>query len=1379
MDLFLKQFKFLVTFIILCTIFPEVTSVIPFTFPQSTTLSNGNILVVERDGIYVCDPNLSNILRTLHTFPDEDKISSQLKLSKTIIKKTSIVIIIFSNYKRYLIDSTTGILTYKDTSQIITGEDPEYVTVTYYTNAPLIKFIIGYINSNNELIIYFYESTNSHDSITLIDSYSLSSVTRPFSPTDSGTVTFYFQNKGLNCDYMKDISYTSRAFFSCFLVGQLNSIDYLIPVILYDDNDSLRIISSSYKFDKIKLNYDNKQIKSDTNGDMTISDVCYVTEEKIGRCTKFILDLDYYGSNYDYGFAYFDSKIYFSKNCRSDIYGMKVTYIFEQDKVLFSCSDEDGSIQVYIFDDSKKYVKFSNCNSIYGYSIIYLESLADYYVTSDVICPDGKIPFDILIETSGYTPEYVEIIEKTSFITSKMGSTIITDKAFESTYYENIIKESTNKVTEKITEQITEKITEKITEQITEKMTEKMTEKVPESTLVTEKMSTTINNQITTNEIITEKLKTTEVINNHLTEITEKVNSNECPQKCLECNSQKKCTKCNKSNNYYPIELTSTTSGENHVQSEIECITEEEKQIKHPNFYKDPESESFKPCYENCATCFGKGDGNNNNCITCEPGYTLHPEYENSKDCVPKPNSLYYMKYDQYTITNSDKCPEDFNLLIKEKSKCIEDCKLDNKYKYTYDDLCYEHPPENTNDEDGDYKCKDNPNTCIATRKELYTLNDTITDLEIEVLILKYAQEYDYTNYHITIYENDIYIITIYKNGECLSELGILTKMIDFGDCYNEIHSKNSIPQNKNLIVAQIETKPGKESYKRNPSYGLYHPDGGHSLNFESECREQKVTIQTNLTEQFNNSKVSFDNIKLMADSGLDLFDPTCPFYNDLCTHYPDILGKDIPLEKRILAYYPDIELCEDNCDLAFVFLNNKTAKCECPISGEGGKLDKLKENSLYKNELGYFEELFYSTNINVIKCYKDLFKQEYFVKCYGGFIILGLIFIQIMCTLIYCTKSRFHLKKYFFNITNKYLNYLKNKNPMKNIGQKPQMIKGGDIGKISKICIPPRKSVKAPSGVDIFVKKQNKPNNINQKNQKGIIPFDNSTEKITMNNSTNQRRKPKLNTFKKRQTNFGINHKISGEQSDSDNLMNNISDELDIKIEEFLKTDLEDMDYDDAIRRDKRTFCVYYGEKIQSEQMILNTFCHKEYLKPMPIKIILLVLQVELYFFINGLFYNEEYVTKIFELEKDTFGNKTWRFLDNLFYAFIVGVIINYVIEFFFIQEKKIRVTLKREKNNLLILKYEMVQIIKDLQKRFLSFIIVSFIVSVFIWYHISCFNNVYKHMKDEWLVFSILIIVCIQLLSLVTCLIETILRFLSFRFKSEKLFKLSLIFS
>ena len=239
------------------------------------------------------------------------------------------------------------------------------------------------------------------------------------------------------------------------------------------------------------------------------------------------------------------------------------------------------------------------------------------------------------------------------------------------------------------------------------------------------------------------------------------------------------------------------------------------------------------------------------------------------------------------------------------------------------------------------------------------------------------------------------------------------------------------------------------------------------------------------------------------------------------------------------------------------------------------------------------------------------------------------------------------------------------------------------------------------------------------------------------------------------------------------------MKDEYNIYIEEFIKTDPQDMDYDEALRRDKRAFCQYYREKIMTEQIILNTFFYKEYLKSQPIKIMLLILQIDLYFFTNALFYNEEYVTNIFELEKDSFSKAIWRFLDNLFYAFIVGVIINYIIEFFFIQEKKLRVTLKNEKDNLLSLKYEMMQIIKDLEKRYLSFIIISFIISLFILYHITCFNNIYPHMKKEWLIFSVLIIVCVQIISLIKSFIETILRFMSFRCKSEKLFKLSLIFS
>jgi len=1344
-----NRVNFLLPLIIIYSIIPQIISVLSFTYPQSTTLKNKNILIVEKNGIYICDPNFDTILSTLYSFSDEDKITTQSKLSTTIIKKSSFAILILTNYKLYIIRTTTGELLYQNDNKIIQGEEPEYVDLAYvYTKTnDKFYFTISYINSSNYLKIFYYEFFISDNSISFYNSCSLNSVTRAYS---GSSYTFNIQNKGISCDNVVDDYNSDYSYITCFVIGKIGRNDYLIPITFDDGSSSISFVDSYYTMGFININ-NVMQIKTDTNGDMDITYVCYVTEQNLGECYAFYLDRSYKEGYFS------SSKITFPKSCRAEIYGMKVSYIFETGKVLFSCSDLDGSLQVKIFGEEDKYYKFDNCIDINGFSIIFLDSLSNYFVTSDVTCPEGLIPFDILINSGGFTPELIPVPANKQITTENFEQIRITNKAEIST-----IK------------------------------TDKISEIQQESTILKEKVE---NEKISTilDNINKEMKETTQLINNDITEKTNDMYY--CPEMCLECNSEEKCIKCNKEKGYYPVEITSIEPGVNPSQKAVECVKEDIKETKFPNFYFDPESESFKPCYENCATCYGKGDGNNNNCKTCEPGYILHPEYDDPKDCVPKPNSLYYIKYGQYTITNSDQCPEDFNFLIQNKSKCIEDCKKDSKYMYTYDGLCYEEPPENTNDEDGDFICKDNPEKCIVTRKKLYTLNDTITDLEVEILIFKYATEYSYTNNHISIYENNIYIITIFKNGECISELGILSKMIDFGDCYTNIHTKNSIDKGTNLIVAQIETKPGKEAYKKNPSYGLYHPTNGRSLHYETECKDQKITIQNNLTQEFyNNSKVNLSNIKLMSDGGIDLFDPTCPFYNDLCTHYPDILGKDIPLNKRALAYYPNIELCDDNCDLTSVFLKNLTANCECSISGRASKNDKVEEKSLFEYELGDFEEFIYLTNINVIKCYKDLFKQEYFVKCYGGFIILGLIFIQIFSTLIYCLRSRFYLKKYFFSITNKYLIYLKNKNALKNIARKPPMVNGdipkkppminGDILKIDKISFPPRKANKSKTGLNVFIKKPNNlinnnlvSNNINNNNLKKVIPYDNSTEKININNST--KRNSHINTFRRETINFNPNNKIDFEQSDSDNLMKNIKDDFDIKIEEFLKTDPGDMDYDDAIRRDNRTVCRYYLEKIQTQQMILNTFCNKEYLKPMPIKIILLALQVELYFFINGLFYNEEYVTKLFELEKDSLADQTWRFLDNLFYAFLVGVIINYVIEFFFIQEKKLRVTLKREKNNLLILKYEMVQIVIDIQKRYLSFIIVSFIVSVFIWYHISCFNNVYKHMKGEWLVFSILIIVCIQLLSIVTSLVETILRFLSFRFKSEKLYKLSLIFS
>ena len=182
--------------------------------------------------------------------------------------------------------------------------------------------------------------------------------------------------------------------------------------------------------------------------------------------------------------------------------------------------------------------------------------------------------------------------------------------------------------------------------------------------------------------------------------------------------------------------------------------------------------------------------------------------------------------------------------------------------------------------------------------------------------------------------------------------------------------------------------------------------------------------------------------------------------------------------------------------------------------------------------------------------------------------------------------------------------------------------------------------------------------NVIMQNSYKNII-FDNSN-KLSPNgftlNSNENLKKNKLEQF---------------------NLTNNITkkdsikpiNKYDLEMEEYLLTDLDDLDYDDAIKKDKREFCEYFCKKLKSKQIIFNTFISVDPLRPRAIKIMLFILDIDLYFFVNALFFNEEYVSKVFHLkEEDNFFSFIQRSIDRFFYTTLVGVILGYITEFFFI---------------------------------------------------------------------------------------------------------------
>ena len=241
-----------------------------------------------------------------------------------------------------------------------------------------------------------------------------------------------------------------------------------------------------------------------------------------------------------------------------------------------------------------------------------------------------------------------------------------------------------------------------------------------------------------------------------------------------------------------------------------------------------------------------------------------------------------------------------------------------------------------------------------------------------------------------------------------------------------------------------------------------------------------------------------------------------------------------------------------------------------------------------------------------------------------------------------------------------------------------------------------------------------------------------------------------------------------------------NMKDNYNINIEEYISTEIDSMDYYDTIRKDNRNFFQYFYHKLKENQMILGIIYGQNQLNPRTTKILLLILDIDLYFFVNGLFFTENYISELFHISSDEgFLDIIERFTNRFFFITIVGVITNYLIELFFIDEKKIKGIFKREKDNLIILKGEISKITNIIFIRYRLFILVILIIISFTFYYIICFNNVYPSVRGEWIKTSIIIIFAMQIFTLLQCLLETCFRFISFKCKSDKIYKLSLIFS
>ena len=1246
----------------------NTVSILDFTYPSAIGLLNKNIFIVEKEGFYVYDENLQNIIYSYPFQEEREKINNLDILSKVRIVSKGNFIVCLVNRKIYFFDYEGKL--FSKTDELITEEIYYYPALTfipidegncyYYT----ISYFIGVNGSYKQRVLYY--KLSKYDKIN----YPINELTlNEFeSKKTIGTDSYDFNNMGLSCEYMQSENEEEYKYLVCFCaIKKSNKISLANNYFELNSNSISKNLD--FKADYIDNINELREIQSVVKDDRKKSLVCLLYTNGELNCYNFYFKYSFWGNTIE-----FNSLTSFNFNCRNVLYGMKLDYINGGQKISLSCINPVSTVQAIFFNNnldlinSDTHTQFAQCQSIYGHSII--NNDISFLVISDVICYNYKTCFEPLdgelmnIKTEG-------------------------------------VRDCSN-----------------------------------------------------------------------------------IKEKCYKCgwySSQKNlCLKCNNNKNYYYLNNFPSKP----VDKYIECINESKKPS---NFYLNKVQLDYEPCYSTCTSCEYGGNSEENNCTSCDGvNYIKDPENENSKNCVVKCRYFYYMENDIYTCTSIPYCPENQNYLIKEKSKCINDCLNDREYKYRYNGECFKQCPNNTKD-DNDFICKDEQNhECFLTKNELYFFNENITFEDIENLVVKYIDEFNYTNYHVSLYTDGNYTITIYIQNECILDLGLGIPKIDFGSCYEKI-KKNENFTNEELIIVIIDKKIDSKNNKKVIKYGIFSSLTGKYLNSSEICNEDKITLIESLENKLLDIKIDIQTLKDFVNKGIDLFDMSSPFYNDVCFKYNS--KKDIALKDRVLEYFPNITLCEEGCDLLGINMTTITAICECFFS-EAKREENLKDKVLEQAQIGFIEDIINRSNIYVIKCFKSILKKDYFMKCYGAFIILFLIFIEIICTIIYCTSSINSITKYIMNIAYKYINYLSEQNkeeinfkinnknkikenspiytgdnkikhsPPNHNNSKKLKIKRTNKSKFKRYLTIQKKAlinknyniIINPGKDSILTKKQN---NIN------IFPYKGSSLNEDLSNSSG-----KILHMENK-------HKLSSKHAPG--LIINKNSKTRNNMARYLETELDEMDYDEAIRKDRRKFCRCYTDRLKDNNIIINIFCSNDPIRPKPIKIIFLVLQLDLYFFINGIFYNEEYISKIYHLEKDTILTMLSRLFDNLIYATLASIIINYIIEFYFIEEKKIKKILKVENKNTLELKNELIKILKSIKTRYLLFIITAFIISLLSIFHILCFNIVYYHTMFEWIFFSVIIILFIQILSFLICFFQTCLRFISFKFKSEKLFKLS----
>ena len=392
------------------------------------------------------------------------------------------------------------------------------------------------------------------------------------------------------------------------------------------------------------------------------------------------------------------------------------------------------------------------------------------------------------------------------------------------------------------------------------------------------------------------------------------IHDSNCSQCNLESNNYGLCISCNKDLGYQNVNYTIYTFPKNQY---LNCHQSTDSILK--NFYYNSALDQYRPCYKTCKECSQDGTDEVHNCLSCKTGYRFKPFLEPKHNCVI--NCSYYSRnaYEQYKCLSGYPCPEEAPYMIEDKRACIYDCNRDDEYNYLYNGKCVKTCPEGTNLEGN--VCKVRENAAVVEVNTFYSKGE-VTE-EVGNLVEIYTNEFNYTNNYVSMYKNENYSITIYKNKSVLSQLSVDAPLIDFQNCYKKIQDTYNITQD--LIIAIVDRL---DQNNPNTSYSIYHPISGEKLDAATICKDETISIIENLS--IDKDDPDYDLKMSLINQNVNIYDSEDSFFVDICFYFDNTKKRDIALSDRLKYFYQKTNMCDNGCKQKSFNLSTQRAECDC-----------------------------------------------------------------------------------------------------------------------------------------------------------------------------------------------------------------------------------------------------------------------------------------------------------------------------------------------------------------------------------------------------------------------------------------------------------------